>query len=320
MQLAVRTLPKAVVARAPISAKVLMSMPMTTFTTPFQPSTVQMRCVATKKAANFKQQFEDISYSDEFDESDSIETGKEHDNNTPTTTRKKKTQEMPSIHPLFKMLYENHFHDIDNFVSRSPMFKRDDFFYPMFGRGTSSVRRYPFFPPMPNFMIGDDPWNMLVDPQMKKQVKALNDFRSAHNIRETDTDYTINIDVPNGLSSGDLKVEIDDDSKNLFVTGERNIEEEGMRSSTKFKQQLSLMPQVDVKSLKVNLDDDGTLSIQATKVPEAVEEEVAAKASLRRSIPITKKYNLPTDQEIVQTQMSDAFDESDWVETGKKLE
>lgn len=137
-----------------------------------------------------------------------------------------------------------------------------------------------------------------------------------YEIKESDGNYEIALDIPQGLEQNDLKVELEGDGTIVHISGEQRREEKSdndQQSSTtvvtRFSKRFSIGDQVDTEYMQANFAD-GCLVIRAPKVP--VETK-------KRQIEITNKPHLEmSDEEIRHKNYNDAFDESDWAEVGKK--
>ena len=137
-----------------------------------------------------------------------------------------------------------------------------------------------------------------------------------YEIKESDGNYEIVLDIPQGLERQDLKVELERDGTIVHISGEQRREEKSgddQQSSTtvmtRFSKRFSIGDQVDTERMQANLSD-GCLVIRAPKLP------VEAK---KRQIEITNKPHLEmSEEEIRHKNYNDAFDESDWAEEGKK--
>ena len=156
-------------------------------------------------------------------------------------------------------------------------------------------------------------------PVIKKNLEQVNMtlLRSSpgYEIKESPGMYQIVIDVPQGIKAADLKVELAKDKSVLHVAGQRKAEKDGcIMSHYSFVKHFSIGPNIDIESVKANLDDD-VLIVTARKV----HVHDSSPDNLER-IPITvKPHEMMTDEELVQKSFSDAFDESDWAEAGKAV-
>jgi len=239
------------------------------------------------------------SYSDAFDESDAIEEGKKKAS-VPKGKSAKKQSKSKDVGryagysgPVFRPLFGG----FDDIFARDPFFTRDPF-APMFSRRD----RDPFEHIMPVLR------NFPFDNKNKTILRS----SPGYEIKESDGTYEIAIDVPKGLDASDMTVELENDGTVLHLSGEHKTEKEGGKvvSQMRFDKRFTIGTNVDTENIKANLDE-GVLVLTAPKLkPEAAEKP-------KKTIPITKKPHSMLDEEIVQTNYSDAFDESDWAETGK---
>lgn len=243
------------------------------------------------------------TYSDAFDESDSLEAGKRKD----IAAAKKPLTFTSSSYP--NSLWAHHFRDIDNFFF-SPrdtpfrnMFTRDPFVAPFFRQQRSD----PFIDIMPDVLRGF--------PCTPGQMLSRSSLPGCK-INETDDGcIKISVDVPDGIKASDMKVEVDNkDGTLLHISGKReSVElEYGTKSMHRFEKSFSLGHHLDVDKLTGNLSD-GVLVFLAPKVEPHLEQDEPQK----KTIAISEEPCMPSDEEIIQNIYSSAFDESDWAEMGK---
>ena len=121
------------------------------------------------------------------------------------------------------------------------------------------------------------------------------------------------MDIPKFVQASDLKLELEPEGRFLRVTGEREEKEEGVVRTTRFEKHFSIGPNVDAAQLRANFDD-GVLIVQAPKLAPVEETKPAV-----QTIAITTKpHETMSDEEVRNKTYNDAFDESDWVESGKE--
>ena len=131
-----------------------------------------------------------------------------------------------------------------------------------------------------------------------------------YEIKESEGSYEIALDIPEGLETKDLKVELERDGTVVHVSGKRHFEKDGVESSMQFSKRFTIGMNIDKDNIQANFAD-GCLVIRA---PKLVTEEEG-----NRQIPITSQpHQIPSEEEVRQKDYSDEFDESDWAETGKK--
>jgi HSP20 family protein len=184
-------------------------------------------------------------------------------------------------------------------------------FRPLFGGFDEFFARDPF---APFFARPDEPFidimpvlrSFPVNPRM-----TLRRSSPGYEIKESDGTYEIVIDIPDGVQASDMTVELENDGTALHLVGGKKVEEEDMVSETRFDKWFTIGHNVDTKNITANLND-GVLVLRAPKL----EKDTLQKAS--QAIAITEEPHIMTDEEVVQKSYSDAFDESDWAETGKK--
>lgn len=224
------------------------------------------------------------NYSDEFDESDSLEKGKaESGRRKSRWAEKALSQSRPrNAHPVFGPLF-------DDFMGRDP-------FAPLFSRRHMMDPFDHFMPVRRNRPFEDSPGFELVRSSPSLEIKEL------------DNEYEIQVDIPEGLTAADVSLEVYDGY--LHLTGKRRVDEDGRVSETRFERLFSVGDNVNVDEIKANLSD-GTLVVKAPKV-----EVETGKNKI--TIPITETPVLPDEEEVKQKAFGDEFDESDWAETGKK--
>jgi HSP20 family molecular chaperone IbpA len=216
------------------------------------------------------------SYSDSFDESDSIEAGK-----------KISPQNVTPEHPtdaLFQRpggFFTRPFADFDEFLK-----------HPFFSMKYSSNT---------NLTGGLD--------RMVHSFKSPRQFPTpGSHIREEDGCYKICIRVPQGFTPEDM--EIAQKHNFLHISGSKDTADtHGTVSSTRFDKRFLLQPSMDRDNLRANLFDD-VLVVQAPKL--AQREETQRKTVTITQAPHDKSYN-----EIIDSEYSSQFDESDAVEAGK---
>jgi HSP20 family protein len=208
------------------------------------------------------------TFSDEFDESDSLEKGKQE--LTKKQGKAVKIRDSQHMRP---------------FVGRHPFFDRsffDDFFAPssFWNRGD------PFAP----FFARRDPF-MDIMPVLHSQIPrdpAMTLLRSSpgYEIKESNEAYEIAVDVPDGVGASDMTVELENDGTVLHLSGGRKVEEEGVSTETRFDQHFTIGTlNVDSDKISANLSD-GVLTVTVPKLQvEAAEEEEEQK----HTIPITEK-------------------------------
>lgn len=232
------------------------------------------------------------SYSDQFDESDSLEVGKGEKTATNANDAKPRREvgRYAGYHgPLFRPLFGG----FDDIFAGDPFFARDPF-APFFSR-----RLDPFEHIMP----------VLRDFPMDKS-KTLLRSSPGYDIKESGTSYEIAVNVPKGVDASDMNVELENDGTVLHLSGERKTEKEGSVSEMRFDKRFTIGTNVDTENITANLDE-GVLILKAPKLKPQIAEKP------KHTIPITKQPHAMLDEEVVQTNYSDAFDESDWAETGK---
>jgi HSP20 family protein len=255
------------------------------------------RSFATNPKRRENDELYNKNYSDEFDESDALEVGKKQTIYPKGTPEQRSSKDVGRYSGYSGPIFRPLFGGFDDIFSRDPFFVRDPF-APMFSRRD----RDPFAHIMPVLR------NFAFDNKNKTILRS----SPGYEIKESDGNYEIAIDVPEGVDASDMTVELEDDGTVLHLSGERKSEEDDGRviSQMRFDKRFTIGTNVDADNIKANLDE-GVLVLTAPKLkPEAIEKP-------RKTIPITKKPHVMMDEEIIQTNYSDAFDESDWAETGK---
>jgi HSP20 family protein len=233
------------------------------------------------------------TYSDAFDESDSLEVGKkeathhQHAETKPKAVKIGGDRTMEERRatryngPIFRPLFSG----FDEFFARDPFFARHE----------------PFIDIMPGVLR-----NFPVNPRM-----TLLRSSPGYEIKENDGTYEISIDLPDGVQASDMTVELENDGTVLHLVGRQKVEEKNMVSETRFDKWFTIGQNVDTRKISANLDN-GVLVLRAPKL----EKETLQK--LKQTITITENPHIMTDEEVVQKNYSDEFDESDWAEAGKK--
>ena len=247
------------------------------------------------------------SYSDAFDESDSIEVGKKskQQQQQQRLQKKNKNKHAPvrykgSVFPSLLRGFDDFF--APSIFGRDPFsdFRRaermmDDMMMMSMQRPASVFELTPF---------SDD----ITLPT--RTAKTLLRSSPGYRIKESKGAYEISVDIPEGLTASDMEIELENDGTVLHVSGERKIEEDDYVSQSWFDKRFTIGPNVDKDKIAANFDD-GVLVMTAPKLE--VTEEVPPP---KHTIPISEKPHI-TDEELVEKNYNDAFDESDWAETGK---
>jgi len=241
------------------------------------------------------------TYSDAFDESDSLERGKQE---------KSKSSEVPveatersSSVPRRARRYDGPL--FTSLFGRNAGF--DDLFF---------SRRDPFFSPFFSALRDHDPFEDLL-PVFQRRAglpdRTLLRASPGYEINESDESYQIEVQVPEGVRASDMKVTLEDDGSVLHVSGglEKMNEEGRVIKKSSFDKLFTIGPNVDSDNIKAEMHDDGRLVLTAPKLAQVKEEPQ------HKTIPI-KTVITATDEEVVQKNYSDAFDESDWAEKGKE--
>lgn len=263
-------------------------------------SNLSRRSFATNPNKRRDDELYNKNYSDEFDESDSLEEGKKekatHPKGTAIKQQQPRTRGVGRYSGYSGMIFRPLFGGFDDVFDRDPFFARDPF-APVFSRRD----RGPFKDIMP--VLRNFPFD--------NEYKTLLRSSPGYEIKESSSTYEIAIDIPDGVDASHMTVELENDGTVLHLFGERKTEKDGKVSEMQFDKRFTIGDNVDTESMTANLDE-GVLVLKAPKLqPEAVETP-------KHTIPITEKPHASLDdEEIVQTNYSDAFDESDWAETGK---
>ena len=188
-------------------------------------------------------------YSDAFDESDSIEVGKQA-----------KTEQHLQKEPQLPKEAQSHGFRGHHFPSLMAGF--DDLF------GRADPFAHPFF-------------STFHEPIFDRLMPVLKSFpanpratllRSSpgYEIKESDDTYEIVMDVPEGIQSSDMKVEVEHHGTVLHVSGGRKVEQEGRVSTTQFDKRFTIGHNVEKDKLTANLSG-GVLVVKAPKVEKSLE-------------------------------------------------
>jgi HSP20 family protein len=243
------------------------------------------------------------AFSDAFDESDSLEVGKkEQQVKKGETIKSQDTAQQEERRralgrglaryngPLFPSLFAG----FDDLFARG-----DPFAHPVFG-----ARREPYFDSLVPVLR-----NLPANPRA-----TLLRSSPGYEIKESDETYEIAIDIPDGIQSSDMKVELENDGTVLHLSGGRKLEEKGKVYISQFNKRFTIGPNVETDKITANLSD-GVLILTAPKIEKTLETP-------KQTIAVTENAHadLPTDQELIQNDYSVEADESDRVETGKKEE
>ena len=240
------------------------------------------------------------TFSDAFDESDSLEVGKREQqvqNQGETTKKPQDNMQETRTKALGRgrargSLFPSLFAGFDDLFARG-----DPFAHPFFG----AARREPFFdslmPVLRNFPTNPKATLLRSSP--------------GYEIKESDGTYEIAIDIPDGIKASDMKVELENDGTVLHLSGGRKLKEKGKVFTTQFNKRFTIGPNVETHKIAANLAD-GVLVLTAPKIEKALKTH-------KQKIAVTENaHDLPTDQELIQKDYSVEADESDRVETGKK--
>jgi HSP20 family molecular chaperone IbpA len=247
------------------------------------------------------------TYSDAFDESDSLEKGKERLTNldkehaesdeSGTSTRSKQQGAVGPLahynHPVFRSLFGG----FDDFFAPPSLMSRDPF-APFFSR-----RESPFIDSksvLRNFPLHHH--------QHHRDTTLLRSLSPGYEIKESGGTYEIAVHVPDGVKASDVALEVENDGTVLHLSGERRQEDENGKlvSETRFEKRFTIGANVDTDSITANLSD-GVLILTAPKI----------ETEQKRRIAITENPHAPSNEDVIQKSYSDAFDESDLAETGK---
>ena len=241
------------------------------------------------------------TFSDSFDESDSLEVGKQEQQVQKQRDTTKKPQDNIQHQEKTKALGRGRARGSlipSLFAGFDDLFARGDpFAHPFFG----AARREPFFdslmPVLRNFPTNPKATLLRSSP--------------GYEIKESDGTYEIAIDIPDGIQASDMKVELENDGTVLHLSGGRKLKEKGKVFTTQFNKRFTIGPNVVTDKIAANLAD-GVLVLTAPKI------EKALKMPKQRIAVTEDPHDLPTDQELIQKDYSVEADESDRVETGKK--
>lgn len=217
-------------------------------------------------------------YSDKFDESDALEVGKEK--HSPANPPPRRYQG-----PAFPLLK-----GFDDFFAPTSLFR--DPFAPFFSRHESLLSD--IMPVLRNF------------PSSNTNIRqTLLRSSPGYEIKESDGEYEIAMDLPSDLRASDLEIHVDGDV--LHLTGKRVTENKGVTTTLQLDKRFSMGPHVDKERLTANLSN-GVLVVKAPKMDQLEPP--------KQTVRITE---LPhSEADILNKTYSDAFDESDWAETGKQ--
>lgn len=208
------------------------------------------------------------------------------------------------------------------------VFTRDPFFAPFF-------QQDPFERLRKRMMMDHHDMIMpVLRSELPSSFSKLVQSSPGYEIKETENAYEIAMDVPPEIRAEDLNVEVVQNGPSgqvaLRITGERRsttssdasdkeIDDKNKSSTAtsmmRFTKQFTIGNQVDAEHLQANFAD-GCLVVRAPKL-----EPVVASKENTRQIPISTRPHaemLLTDEELKYKNFNDAFDESDWAETGKR--
>ncbi|GKY91375.1 hypothetical protein MPSEU_000109700 [Mayamaea pseudoterrestris] len=215
------------------------------------------------------------SFSDEFDESDSIEVGKHKltqspapsgtltNNQEPSRARGRRDQDVWLSPLMNSSLWDSGlFSPRPLFGGFEDMFPRDLF--------PSMMRRRNDLMSMLNRDLAD-----AFDPSMAQLIRS----SPGYEIKENDKEYEIAVEVPKGMRASDMVVDMEDEGTCLHITGQRETEENGGRVRRYFEKSFMIGNDIDVENITANLHN-GLLVVKAPKVPQEMAQ--------RPGIPITE--------------------------------
>jgi HSP20 family protein len=244
------------------------------------------------------------TFPDAFDESDSLEVGKktltslakEHAESAESgasTSSKQQSAAGPRARDNDR-IFRSLFGGFDDFFAPPSLTSRDPF-APFFSR-----RESPFMDtmsPLRNFPF-----------HRHNPTKLLRSLSPGYEIKEHDGTYEIAVHVPDGVKASDVAVELENDGTVLHLSGERRQEDENGKlvSETRFEKRFTIGTNVDTDNITANLSD-GVLVLTAPKI----------ETEQKRTIAITEKPHVASEEEVIQKSYSDECDESDWAEAGK---
>jgi HSP20 family protein len=226
------------------------------------------------------------TFSDAFDESDSLEVdkktlNKEHDGRAESGTSTISNQQR-AVGPRARehdRIFRSLFGGFDDFFAHPTLMSRDPF-APFFSRHHR---------PDPNTTL-------------------LRSLSPGYEIKEHNGTYEIAVHVPDGVKVSDVAVELEHNGTVLYVSGERHQEDENGKlvSGMRFEKRFTIGTNVDTDNITANLSD-GVLVLTAPKI----------ETEQKRTVAITEKPHVASEDEMKQKSYSDEHDESDWAEAGK---
>jgi HSP20 family protein len=228
------------------------------------------------------------TFPDAFDESDSLEVGKktlnkEHDGSAESRTSTNSNQQS-AVGPRARdndRIFRSLFGGFDDFFAHPFLMSRDPF-APFFSR----QHRHNHIP----------------------NTTLLRSLSPGYEIKEHNGTYEIAVHVPDGVNASDVAVELENDGTVLNVSGERRQEDENgkLLSAMRFGKRFTIGTNVDTDNITANLSN-GVLVLTAPKI----------ETEQKRTIAITEKPHVASEDEMKQKSYSDECDESDWAEAGK---
>jgi HSP20 family protein len=207
------------------------------------------------------------NYSDKFDESDTIELGKqelskkiEETANSNKTNQTNELKRRPYVWPQFGDGFDDFFPRDDSSFSLGKRFDLMSLF---------EGRHSPFSPSM-----------------------SLLRASPGYEIHDSERAYEIVVDVPSEIQASDMKIEMKHNKgTSLYITGHREIEQDGSFTRKYFEKRFSIGNDVDVENITANLSD-GLLVIKAPKIQLSAQEEQPG-----TTIPITEQPHTADQQQ-----------------------
>jgi HSP20 family molecular chaperone IbpA len=226
------------------------------------------------------------TFPDAFDESDSLEVGKktlnkEHDGRAESGTSSISNRQS-AVGPRARdndRIFRSLFGGFDDFFAHPSLMSRDPF-APFFSRHHSP----------------------------DSNTTLLRSLSPGYEIKEHDGTYEIAVHVPDGVKASDVELELEHNGTVLNVSGERRQEDEDGKlvSAMRFGKRFTIGTNVDTDNITANLSN-GVLVLTAPKIEN----------EKKRSIVITEKPHVASEDEMKHKSFSDECDESDWAEAGK---
>ena len=159
----------------------------------------------------------------------------------------------------------------------------------------------PMVIPSPN-EIRQQQKEMIRRQQILAQRMGFKQNLPRYEIVNTEAKFQVAMDVP-GVKMEDIDITLEDDGSVLSITGMRQASDETYSFSSKFAQNFSLDPTIDVEKFTASLKN-GVLIVSAPREMKRVEETI-------RKIPITEQVEKVSEKSVDEKDSMEIEDEKE---------